>query len=85
MIVKSLKHADSNVSSSREMESNECIHRATAGARGRAAAVRNSCYRLSALLWKQACGGGLHSEDAQKSSAEFWRVGAGCLQVASSC
>lgn len=58
VIVKGLKHADSNVSSSRDMESKGCIHRATAGARGRAAPVRNGCYRLSALLWKQASGGG---------------------------
>lgn len=49
-MVKRLKHAD--------MESKGCIHRATAGARGRAAPVRNGCYRLSALLWKQASGGG---------------------------
>lgn len=97
-ILKHLKHPDSNMTGSRDVESNRCLPRATASSGGRVAPIRNCCYRPSALLWlwNQAPGAELHfdfslaggvkrAQDAHKSPAEFWHVGAGCLQVTSSC
>lgn len=62
-ILKRLKHPDSNMTGSRDVESNRCLPRATASSGGQVAPIRNtgSCYRPSALLWlwNQAPGGEL--------------------------